>query len=160
MVDLVEQLKEEKEIVLLVIGVSYTNPTGGTQISGGLSVNNESNDYIGHFGKANIKAGANSTGAGGGYYGGASNNLIGYAMFSGAGGSSFISGNVLCDAINESSSENSITHKGNYLHYSGKYFIFSKMLGGNENIPNSNGEGVILGNTGNGCVKITKVYFE
>ena len=92
--------------------VSYTNPAGGTQISGGLSVNNESNDYIGHFGKANIKAGANSTGAGGGYYGGASNNLIGYAMF-------FRSRRVhhlyqemfLCDAINESSSENSITHK-------------------------------------------------
>lgn len=109
---------------------------------------------------ANINATANTTGAGGGYYGGSASQTIGYSVFSGAGGSSFISGNILCNAITESSTQTSIIHTGSFLHYSGRYFIFSKMLAGNENMPNPNGNDMIIGNTGNGCVKITKVYFE
>lgn len=81
-------------------------------------------------------------------------------MFSGAGGSSFISGNVLCKAIDKSSTETSIIHKEDYIHYSGRYFIFSEMLGGNENMPEHNGEGIMTGNTGDGYAKITQVYFE
>lgn len=109
---------------------------------------------------ANIKASDNTTGAGGGYYGGAASQTIGYSVFSGAGGSSFISGNIACNAIEGSSTESSIIHTGSFLHYSGRYFIFSKMLAGNENMPNISGNGTMTGNTGDGCVKITQVYFE
>lgn len=156
-----EQLQEEMVVIKqLLAGTSYRSPTGGTQTSGGQSVNNETNEYIGYFGKANIKAATFSTGGGGGYYGGATAKIIPNALFSGSGGSSFISGHGLCNAITESSTENAITHTGNSLHYSGKYFIFSKMLAGNENMPNTSGDGTMTGNTGNGCVKITQVYFK
>ena len=150
----------EKVAILSQIGVNYTNPTGGTQTAGGLSVNGENNDYVGHFGKANINTTSNSTGGGGGYYGGAASQSIGYAMFSGAGGSSFISGNILCNAISEGSTEEAITHTGSFLHCSGKYFIFSNMIGGNESMPNPNSNENVIGNTGDGCVRITQVYLE
>lgn len=118
------------------------------------------NNYIGHFGKGNTYAETNTAGAGGGYYGGGTGYSIGYVMFSGAGGSSFISGNAVCNAIAESSTESEIVHTGSFLHYSGKYFLFSKMLAGNETMPNPNGNGTMNGNSGNGCIKITQVYFE
>ncbi len=139
---------------------SYIPPKGGTQINGGLSTNNANNIYVGSFGKATRNVTFTTSGAGSGYYGGAIGTTIQNTAFSGAGGSSFISGNGLCNAIEESSTEEEIIHTGSFLHYSGKYFIFSKMLAGNESMPSPNGEEEIIGNTGNGSVKITQVYFE
>lgn len=66
----------------------------------------------------------------------------------------------MCNAINETSTETAITHTGTFLHYSGRYFIFSNMLAGNENMPNPNNNETTVGNSGNGCVKITQVSLE
>lgn len=137
----------------------YTPPKGATQTSGGLSTNN-TNRYMGIFGKAVSANIANYVGAGGGYYGGTSSNTYANSILSGSGGSSFISGYSVCNAISKSSTEDSIVHTGDSLHYSGKYFILSKMLAGNEVMPNYDNTGTMIGNDGNGYVKITPIIFK
>jgi hypothetical protein len=92
-------------------GQQYAMPTGGSKTQGGLKVNNGSytNGTNGVFG-----AGGNGTSSwgdcagGGGYYGGGYGGNIngGYGMYSGAGGSSFISGMTGCVAIDPTDTTN------------------------------------------------------
>lgn len=127
---------------------------GGTQTSGGLSNSGktEGKGSFGHGGNANF------FGAGGsGYYGGGAALYEDNYLGSGAGGSSFISGYGVCDAISATSTEEVIEHTGSSIHYSGRYFILSKMLAGNESMPNYNSEENMVGNTGNGYARIIKV---
>ena len=74
---------------------------------------------------------------------------------SGAGGSSFISGYTGCNAIEEISTSESISHTGNSMHYSGLSFVDSKMIAGNASMPNYDGKTNITGNSGNGYAKIS-----
>ena len=93
----------------------------------------------------------NSTSLGGsGYYGG----QVGYGGNAG-GGSSFISGYPGCDAISESSTENNIIHTGQANHYSGYVFNNGVMIDGGSSMPTHDGEGTMIGNSGNGYAKIT-----
>ena len=131
--------------------------TGGTQTSGG--------NINGSFGKGgnaiydgntcNVNDGA---GGGGGYYGGgASSGQGAYTGATGGGGSSFISGYEGCDAISEQSTENSIIHTGQSVHYSGYKFDNGVMKSGNEEMPTYSGIGTMNGNSGNGYAKITLI---
>ena len=142
-------------------GYSSINPTGGTQTTGGKSIDEWNSTtytttYSGAFGKGGT--GNNSySGGGGGYYGGASGTWQ-----PGAGGSSYISGYVGCVAI---TSEEDITPKEGCTdgtddvtcsyHYSGLKFTDSEMKAGNEEMPNYSGTKTMVGNEGNGYAKIT-----
>ena len=142
-------------------GYSSINPTGGTQTTGGKSIDEWNSTtytttYSGAFGKGGT--GNNSySGGGGGYYGGASGTWQ-----PGAGGSSYISGYVGCVAV---TSEEDITPKEGCTdgtndvtcsyHYSGLKFTDSEMKAGNEEMPNYSGTKTMVGNEGNGYAKIT-----
>ena len=84
-------------------------------------------------------------GAGGGYYGGTTSDYADDCE-AGAGGSSFVSGYLGCDAIAENSTENNIVHTGQSIHYSNKKFVDAEILDGT----NSKIEKME-----NGCAKIT-----
>ena len=97
-------------------------------------------------------------GAGGGYYGGGAiskdaQNKIGIR---GTGGTSFISGYLGCNAIDESSTEDNIIHTNQPNHYSGYVFTNSVMIAGNASMPSPNG-GTETGHEGNGYCIITWV---
>ena len=113
--------------------------TGGQQAMGGYSLNNNLNTYggFGYGGNAGTTSYSSGSGGGGGYYGGGGAD----AISSGGGGSSYISGYVGCNSIEETSTEKNIIHNGSAYHYSNKYFLNSSMT-----------EGV---NSGNGKVVIT-----
>lgn len=128
---------------------------GGTQTEGGTwsGLYNGVGGDNGSFGKAGFRNQSidYGGGGGGGYYGGASRV---YAQ-AGGGGSSFISGYEGCDAIDESSTEDNIIHTGSSIHYSGKVFTNAKMIDGDSSMPKPNGDGNVIGNTGDGHAKIT-----
>lgn len=141
----------------------YELGTGGTQTSGGYktiyylngTIENVQSctDCLGNFGQA--IQGKNQTGGGSGYYGGGSNSHGGAG-----GGSSFISGYDGCDAIAENSTETNIVHTGQSIHYSGIKFENSNMISGNSSVPTYDGEGTMVGNTGDGHAKITYIGNE
>ena len=93
--------------------VSSTTSKGGagTQTSAG-----SSGGYFAYGGYGDGTAG--TAGGGGGYYGGGSNTG------GGGGGSSYISGYA---GVNSVSDNKIATHNATTLHYSGKYFVNSKM---------------------------------
>ena len=74
---------------------------------------------------------------------------------SGAGGSSFISGYIGANAIEETSTLENIVHTGNSMHYSGRAFVDSQMLDGNTSMPSYDGTTTMTGNSGNGFAKIS-----
>ena len=126
--------------------------TGGTQTQGGsillydTSGNLLSSTVTGKFGDANSENETQS-GGGSGYYGG------GYSGHGGAGGgSSFISGYSGCDAINSSG-----THTGQSHHFSGYVFSKTQIIAGSKEMPKKNEKGTMVGNSGNGFVKIEKI---
>jgi len=102
----------------------------------------------------------NNGGGGSGYYGGCeykgeliyrSNGSL-HEDYIGAGGSSYISGYVGCDAISSSSTEDNIIHTGQPNHYSGKVFTNSVMIAGNATMPKPKG-GTESGHSGDGyCI--------
>ncbi len=79
-------------------------------------------------------------GAGGGYYGGTTNDYADNEE-AGAGGSSYISGYDGCDAISEESTENHIVHTGQSIHYSNKKFINAEILDGLNKVIDENDDG-------------------
>lgn len=93
-------------------------------------------------------------GGGGGYYGGGG---VPYAG-SGGGGSSFVSGLLGCDAIDESSTEDNIIHTGQPIHYSGLFFTDAVTASGLEWMPSTDLKSVKKGNDGNGFAIITKIH--
>ncbi len=79
----------------------------------------------------------------------------------GGGGSSYISGYDGCNSIAESSTEENIIHTGNIIHYSGKYFLYTRMESGRNYMPSpSDTTTEVQGNSGNGYAKITKMKVE
>ncbi|MBO6145184.1 MAG: hypothetical protein J6O62_00070 [Bacilli bacterium] len=138
--------------------------TGGTQTSGGNSIDTDEHrpsglSYLGTFGIGGSSGSNDDSGAGGaGYYGGGGSN---YAS-AGGGGSSYISGHLGCVAIQ---AQDNITPKNGCTdgteditcsyHYSNKIFTNTIMKAGNEEMPTFNGSGSMTGNSGNGFVKIT-----
>ena len=118
----------------------YTVSKGGTQTSGGIGGNGASAGGAGTFGVGGSSTNNHGGGGGGGYYGGGSGSYNHSVVGSGAGGSSFISGYIGCDAIDVSG-----IHTGGCIHYSGNVFIDSQMSG-NSNI-------------GDGLAKITQYSY-
>ena len=151
------------------VGITYIG-TGASQTSGGKIGSSATTGTGGKFGiggTGGVGPGdPNHTGCGGGggYYGGGAS-----AWHAGSGGgSSYISGHNGCDAINSDSTEGSITHSGQSVHYSGKTFTNTVMIDGSgyawtntkgslQQMPNPTGgyyaSGV--GNSGNGVAKIS-----
>ena len=122
-----------------------------TQTSGGVAPTKYSvaisNGTAGGFGYAgNGGASASSTRTGGGatggsgYYGGSGASGLANGTFAGGSGSSYISGYA---GVNSITSETSETHTNQTNHYSGKYFINTDMIAGN--------------NGGDGKAKITYI---
>ena len=147
-------------------GFSEINPTGGTQINGGMSVDdwtaeNYTTNYSGTFGKGadGDTLTSSFSGGGGGYYGGASGRWQ-----PGGGGSSYISGYLGCVSITSSESiqpkngcsDNTQNFECSY-HYSGKKFTDANMIAGNASMPTHDGKNTMTGNSGDGYAKITLV---
>ena len=137
---------------------SYTLATGATQTSGGTGGSGGNYLLEGTDGVFGIGGDYDSidhgSGGGGGYYGGGGGGHNGGIVGSGAGGSSFISGYIGCDAITESSTENNIIHTGQSNHYSGKVFTNPIMIDGGSVMPSPTGS-TETGHTGNGYCIIT-----
>jgi len=137
---------------------SYTLATGATQTSGG--TRGKGGNYLsegtnGVFGiGGDYDSYDHGSGGGGGYYGGGGGGHNSGIVGSGAGGSSFISGYIGCDAITESSTENNIIHTGQSNHYSGKVFTNPIMIDGGSVMPSPTGS-TETGHTGNGYCIIT-----
>ena len=138
--------------------VLYTLATGATQTSGG--TRGKGGNYLfegtnGVFGiGGDYDSNDHGSGGGGGYYGGGGGGHDNDIVGSGAGGSSFISGYIGCDAITESSTENNIIHTGQPNHYSGYMFVHSVMIDGGSVMPSPSG-GTETGHSGNGYCIIT-----
>ena len=116
-------------------------PRGGTQYEGGIGgkciykSNNEEcpMDYAGENGTFGIGGdGPVHTyggGGGGGYYGGGGGAVTNGKVTSGAGGSSYISGQTGCHSFIKND-DGSLVDKGNSLHPSGLYFTSIAFLNG------------------------------
>ena len=118
------------------VSLTYFNAQNyGTQSSGGEAVfRADDSKYTGEdgsFGQGGDGAYLNSSGGGGGYYGGGGgghNYNDGY--ITGGGGSSYISGHAGCNSISEDSTVSKINMSGASYHYSGYYYINTKMSDG------------------------------
>lgn len=97
-------------------------------------------------------------GGGGGYWGGRTADVK--LESSGAGGSGYVSGHPGCIAINSQLNQNpkvqSYSNISDSYHYSGYKFVNTSLIAGDQgNIPTYDGNSTMMGNTGNGYVKIT-----
>ena len=136
--------------------------TPGEQNKFGLAANGvtTSNDGAGRFGYSGIsRTNDYGTGGGSGYYGGGNGGSTNCNVSAGAGGSSFISGYLGCDAIDKYSGSSNIIHTGQPVHYSGYKFDYSIMHAGNEEMPTYDGTSTMTGNNGNGYAKISLIYY-
>ena len=140
---------------------------GGTQTSGGAA---GSGSYkvgaAGSFGK-----GANGTnysaGGGGGYYGGGSSGVNYSSNGSGGGGSSYISGHIGSISVKSGSeiipkpvcSEEGKEYECS-VHYLEYAFTETSMVSGNGTMPTHDGLGSMVGNSGDGYVKITPIGID
>ncbi|EAY13225.1 hypothetical protein TVAG_097950 [Trichomonas vaginalis G3] len=132
--------------------------TGATQTSGGIfgcDVHFHICGYSGQFGIGGSGNNYEDSGpsGGGGYYGGGGMAWAGSA----SGGSSFISGHRLCNAISKYSTASRIYHTGNPKHYSGKYFTDTTMIDGQHRMPSPNLNSYEIGHQGNGYAIITYI---
>ena len=113
--------------------------------------------------------GCAGSGAGGGYYGGKTQQVNNVCGAHGGGGSSYISGYTGCVAItsitdttprNDSDGEECTEESAQIdpvcsEHYSGLKFTSPVMKAGNELMPRQDGENLMIGNEGNGYAIIT-----
>ena len=160
-------LSGNKPVYISMAGFSDLNPTGGTQTTGGLSVDDwqastYSSTYSGSFGSGSGGTGpfggdGSYSGGGAGYYGGASGKWQ-----AGAGGSGYISGykgSVAIEAEDNTNPkygcEDGTTDITCSYHYSGKVFEETTMKSGNEKMPSYTSSSGMIGNTGNGFARIT-----
>ena len=128
------------------------------QTHGGISTKGAHQVEDGSFGKGGGLLGGYGASGGGGYYGGSSGNAVNCLVFTGAGGSSFISGFEGCDAIDKNSTEEQIYHTGDNMHYSGLRFTASVMKSGEQKMPfPSFLSSDRIGHHGNGVVRITTI---
>ena len=138
---------------------------GGTQISGGvknsscIDKNTVPNGSFGYGGSGSW-VGESLGQGGGGYYGGSSAGGAG-DNGSGGGGSSYISGYEGCIAIvseeNTSPKVNSYPDISDSYHYSGYIFNDATIIAGDNYMPNFESDENVIGNTGNGHIRISKV---
>ena len=125
-------------------GIEGGEGTVGTQTTVGAASNSD-------YSLASFGISKGGCAGGNGYYPGG-----GAACTNGSsGGSSFISGHTGCNAIASTSIAGSIIHTGNPNHYSGKIFKGTVMIAGNDTMPNHEGTGTMVGNSGHGYAKIT-----
>jgi len=118
---------------------------------------------VGDFGIGGNRAGGNGGGGGGGYYGGGggtSSTTTVHSGGGGGGGTSYISGYIGCNSIEEESEADNIIHNGSAYHYSGYYFDTTAMLAGNEIMPSPTSGGTITGKTNDGYAKVTLLKKE
>ncbi|MCI8545536.1 MAG: hypothetical protein HFH09_04855 [Bacilli bacterium] len=135
------------------IGLGATQTKGGALEKHLLNGDVQKQSANGTFGGLN--ASEIQSGGGGGYYSGAS------AAHGGAGGgSSFISGMSGCNAISENATIDNLTHTGQAKHYSGYTFENNIMKSGKEAMPTFDGSETMVGNEGNGYVKITALIID
>ena len=113
-------------------GYNGGHSTGGSQTAPGRnSINTGRVAGFGYGLKGTYTYGnKDESGGGSGYYGGGAGSSNGDYYSQSAGGSSFISGHEGSNAILESSLSTAIAHSGQSIHYSGKYFIDTKMVDG------------------------------
>lgn len=128
----------------------------GTMTSGGASgtgYTHYAEQLPGSFGKGG-QGGYYGIGAGGaGYYGGGGGaHVTPSTSGGGGGGSSFVSGCSTCNSVNSSGN-----HTGSPNHFSGYVFSNIVMIDGTKNMPTHNGSGTMVGNSGDGFVKITLI---
>lgn len=119
------------------------------------------------FGKgqdAILGIGCAGSGAGGGYWGGRTQQYTSSCGSHGGGGSSYISGHTGCVAIASASStspkpgcDNGTTDQSCSVHYSNKVFTNTIMIPGSEKVPSHDGKNETRGNQGDGFAKITYV---
>ena len=125
---------------------------GATQSSGGKGLVDGKFGQGGSF--AYLTNEVDGAGGGGGYFGG---GKAGGCEYSGAGGSSFISGHEGCIAIKEPNEKTSqIEMSTSSEHYSGLKFYDTVMIAGNKEIDSPSGTKE-TGHKGNGFVRITKI---
>ena len=146
--------------------------SGGTQTSGGpRGVWNGGRAYgiAGTFGIGGKGNPYNTTdyrvggGGGGGYYGGGSGSSCdGNCSFPGSGGSSYISGYTGSVAVKSATDispktgcSNGTTDIECSYHYSGKVFTNTIMVDGDSSMPTHDGNERMIGNDGNGFIKIS-----
>lgn len=125
------------------IGLSTSGVLPATQTTG----------YKFGIGQSGVGGGSGSNGiagAGGGYYGG-------FTVEHAGGGSSFVSGNENCNAIDIETTEDNIIHTNQANHYSGKIFSQSTTIDGTKLMPSASGLRETVGRIGNGLVKITYI---
>lgn len=142
---------------------SYTYGYGATQIAGGKAGYfnwSGSAPTAGSFGQGGAGNTDYGGGGGSGYYGGGGSGVSSASRGGAASGSSFISGHTGCNAISSSSTSSSITHLNTPNHYSGYVFINTEMIDGSASMPNYDGDGTMIGNSGNGHAKLTIIEFK
>ena len=125
--------------------------TGLKDISSSIKTTQINGNQFGIGGNGNTHQFTPSSGGGGGYYGGFShlgseNPVIAVSDS----GSSYISGHLLCNSINQLG-----FHVNHSYHFSNLYFYNTTMLNGIQYQPNFLNNNNILGNSGNGVIKIT-----
>ena len=148
-------------------------PTGGTSTKGGEAgtclINGNSgcpttyNAHPGGFGYGGDASDDNyGAGGGSGYFGGGGAGYTSGIVASGAGGSSYISGQKGCHSFIEDSSGN-IIDSNSEIHSSGFYFTRIRYKNGNETLYSDNGKIIItvlqrctLDSTNSRLLKITK----
>ena len=129
---------------------------GGTQTSGGISEYGSGEFGIGGSNsRTESQSGSPNDGngaGGGGYFGGSASIFV--RSYSGAGGSSFISGHAGCNAINETSTDpKAMIPTNQSIHYSGYRFFNTNIIDGISNMPAPTG-GFEIGHCSYGAVKI------
>ena len=138
-------------------GLSSAHSNGGTQIRGGESDFGTGEFGIGgsnnRFGDGNGNGGEDGNGAGGGGYFGGSASVV-KNHYTGAGGSSFISGHAGCNAIDESSTDpRAMIPTNQSIHYTGYKFFSTTIIDGISQMPNPSG-GFEIGHCSDGAVRI------
>ncbi len=130
-----------------LLGLAALGTSGGTQLTFGAV---QSASYTAStFGVAN-----GGCSGGNGYYPGGGATCINGA----GGGSSFISGYAGVNAVLQTGGTTSNpTPSYTTKHYSNKYFINGVMIAGNAQMPSHTGTSTMIGNSGHGYAKITKL---
>ncbi|EAX93617.1 hypothetical protein TVAG_336030 [Trichomonas vaginalis G3] len=132
--------------------------TNGPYIHGGNQTTGELG--IGDNGTSSSNNEGASGGCGSGYRGGynelPSRFQTGYFQIGGTGGSSYISGHLGC--ISPSHKEDKESNKLNSIHESGLFFRDTKMISGNDSMPNPFDDSYMIGNIGNGICRITVLF--
>ena len=132
----------------------------GTATTGAIAT--QTSGYAFGYGGPGLSSQAYSA-SGGGYYGGKSSTSQPCDIS--AGGSSYISGHLGCDAITSTSTSSNIVHTGQSVHYSGYKFLNTSMIDGKGyewtdtvqsyvGMPTHDNTSAMTGNTGDGYAKI------